>query len=338
VSFEFIKKLPVPEEIKELYPISKQDKLFKKQRDAELRRILLGESNKLIVIVGPCSADYENSVMEYVLRLSELQEAVKEALLLIPRIYTNKPRTLCNGYMGMMLNPVPNQNVDALTGIIAARRLHLRVLSEAHLTSSDEMLYPEAFWYLFDVVSYAAIGARSSENQQHRLTASGVELPAGLKNPINGSLEVMLDSIQSVKLPQRFLYREWEVQTTGNTLAHGILRGGQHGTGITFSNYRQSDFEHIIELCDKREMVVPSIIVDCNHNNSDKDYNKQSEICFDVLKSRESFPFIKGLMLESYIEDGCQPVDGNIFGKSITDPCLGWEKTRQLIFKIADTT
>lgn len=339
MSFEFIKELPHPEEIKNKYSLTKELIRIKKNRDKEIGKILRGESDKLILLIGPCSADYEASVMEYVYRLAELQEKIKDTILIIPRVYTNKPRTICSGYLGMMLQPVPYQETSALEGIDLVRRLHLNIIKTTSLTSADEMLYPELMMYTEDLLSYVVVGARSVENQHHRLIASGINYPVGMKNPVSGNLEAMVCSVHSANLPQKFVYRDWVVKTNGNPYAHSILRGGVDLNGNYFSNYEEINLLKLNKLCLDQGIINPIVMIDCNHANSGKQYDRQGDICFDVLKTmRENttvHSMVKGFMVESYLEDGKQEVNGKLFGKSLTDPCLGWKKTKRLILEIA---
>ena len=339
MSIKINHELPVPEVLKNEYPLSNEQKSIKQQRDEEIRRIFTGESDKFVVLVGPCSADNEDTVCEYVNRLKKVSDKVSDKLMIIPRVYTNKPRTTGDGYKGMLHQPEPDKAPDLLAGIIAIRKMHIRVLQETGLSSADEMLYPENRSYLDDVLSYEAIGARSVENQQHRLTASGLEIPVGMKNPTSGDLSVMMNSIRAAQHPHTFVYSGWEVNSTGNTLAHAILRGSVDKNGQAIPNYH---YEDLIKLCDlyaKSGLENPAVIVDTNHSNSAKKFDEQPRIAKEVLHSTRYSKgvgkMVKGLMIESYIEDGSQPSDGKIYGKSITDACLGWEKTERLIFEIA---
>lgn len=341
MAMQYNRPLPQPEELKGEYPLSPALRAIKEERDREIRRVFQGESDKFLVIVGPCSADREDSVLDYVTRLAKVQEQVKEKLLLIPRVYTNKPRTTGAGYKGMLHQPSPDKAPDLLGGIIAIRRLHLRVMEESGLTSADEMLYPENRSYLDDVLSYEAVGARSVENQQHRLTASGMDIPVGMKNPTSGDLSVMLNSIQAAQSGHTFLYRAWDVTTTGNPLAHAILRGGVDKYGTCVPNYHYEDLMRLWELYQKRALEYPAVVVDANHSNSDKKFKEQPRIVSEVLHSRNYSPelkkLVKGVMIESYLEEGCQPIEGErVYGKSITDPCLGWEDTQRLLLEMAE--
>ncbi len=341
MAMEYNRQLPNPHELKEEYPLPLKLRVMKEERDREIRQVFEGESDKFLVIVGPCSADREDAVLEYVSRLSKLQDQVKDRLVLIPRVYTNKPRTTGAGYKGMLHQPSPDKAPDLLGGIIAIRRLHLRVMEESGLTAADEMLYPENRSYLDDMLSYEAVGARSVENQQHRLTASGMDIPVGMKNPTSGDLSVMLNSIQAAQSGHTFLYRGWDVTTTGNPLAHAILRGGVDKYGTCVPNYHYEDLMRLWELYQKRDLQFPAAVVDANHSNSDKKFKEQPRIVSEVLHSRRHSEdlkrLVKGVMIESYLEEGSQPIEGErVYGKSITDPCLGWEDTRRLILEMAE--
>ena len=341
MAMEYNRQLPNPHELKEEYPLPLKLRVMKEERDREIRQVFEGESDKFLVIVGPCSADREDAVLEYVSRLSKLQDQVKDRLVLIPRVYTNKPRTTGAGYKGMLHQPSTDKAPDLLGGIIAIRRLHLRVMEESGLTAADEMLYPENRSYLDDVLSYEAVGARSVENQQHRLTASGMDIPVGMKNPTSGDLSVMLNSIQAAQSGHTFLYRGWDVTTTGNPLAHAILRGGVDKYGTCVPNYHYEDLMRLWELYQKRDLQFPAAVVDANHSNSDKKFKEQPRIVSEVLHSRRHSEdlkrLVKGVMIESYLEEGSQPIEGErVYGKSITDPCLGWEDTRRLILEMAE--
>lgn len=334
-------ELPLPAELKAEYPLSEEIIRIKEKRDREIRDIFTGRSDKFIVIVGPCSADNEDSVCEYVNRLAAVNEKVADRLMLIPRIYTNKPRTTGEGYKGMLHQPEPDQEPNLLEGIIAIRRLHTRAISESGLTAADEMLYPENRSYLDDILSYEAVGARSVENQQHRLTASSMDIPVGMKNPTSGDFSVMLNSVKAAQSSHRFIYRGMDVTTDGNDLAHVILRGGVDKYGKCIPNYHYEDLIRLLEMYKKRDLKNPASIVDANHSNSDKQFREQIRIVSEVLHSRKYDPelkgIIKGVMIESYLEEGCQRIDENrVYGKSITDPCLGWEDTERLIYKIAE--
>lgn len=336
----FYRKLPIPKEVKEQFPLTEEMKKCKEKRDEEIKKVFTGESDKFILVIGPCSADNDVSVLDYIERLKRVSEKVDDKIIIIPRIYTNKPRTTGDGYKGMLHQPDPNEKPDMLKGIIAIRKLHMQALKDYGLSSADEMLYPDNHRYLSDLLSYIAVGARSVENQQHRLTASGLDIPAGLKNPTGGDLSVMMNSITAAQHSHTFIYRGWEVESTGNPLAHAILRGYQTADGKNVSNYHYEDLLRLCELYGERGLNNPAVIVDTNHANSGKRYNEQIRISMDVLHSMKESNDIKkickGLMIESYIEDGCQKVNGGVYGQSITDPCLGWEKTEKLIYDIAE--
>ena len=333
--------LPLPAELKAEYPLSKELKEIKKKRDAEIRDIFTGKSDKFVVIVGPCSADNEDSVCEYISRLAKVNEKVSDRLMIIPRIYTNKPRTTGEGYKGMLHQPKPDQAPDLLAGIIAIRKMHIRAIEESGLTSADEMLYPENRSYLDDILSYEAIGARSVENQQHRLTASGMDIPVGMKNPTSGDFSVMLNSVIAAQSSHTFIYRGMDVTTDGNDLAHVILRGGVDKYGTCNPNYHYEDLIRLQAMYGEKHLANPAAIVDANHSNSNKQFKEQIRIVSEVLHSRnyntKLKELIKGVMIESYLEEGCQSIGADqIYGKSITDPCLGWEDTERLIYKIAE--
>ena len=340
MSMEFFRKLPIPLETKEKYPLSAAATEAKEKRDAEVKSVFTGESDKLILVIGPCSADSEEPVMEYVYRLKKLQDKVEDKLILIPRIYTNKPRTTGTGYKGMLHQPDPSGNPDLYHGILAIRELHTRVLTETGLSTADEMLYPSNHRYLSDLISYVAVGARSTENREHRLVSSGVEVPVGMKNPPSGDLSVMLNSIVAAQSEQSFIYRGWDVKTTGNPLCHAILRGYVDNYGRSFPNYHYEDLVSLYDAYTKRNLENIALIVDANHANSAKKFDEQPRICKEVLHSArhnaDIKKMLKGFMIESYLEDGCQKIGDGVFGKSITDPCLGWEKTEKLILDIAD--
>ena len=341
MSMKMNHRLPLPEVLKAEYPLSDSLKAEKKVRDEEIRRIFTGESDKFVVLVGPCSADNEDTVCEYVSRLKKVSDQVSDKLMIIPRVYTNKPRTTGDGYKGMLHQPEPDKAPDLLAGIIAIRRLHIRVMQETGLSSADEMLYPENRSYLDDVLSYEAIGARSVENQQHRLTASGMDIPVGMKNPTSGDLSVMLNSVVAAQHPHHFIYRGCDVETTGNDMAHTILRGGVNKYGQTIPNYHYEDLRRLSGLYAKWDLKNPAVIVDVNHSNSDKQYKEQIRIVSEVLHSRnynsDLKKLVKGVMIESYLLEGRQDIsDHMIPGCSITDPCLGWDDTERLIFEIAE--
>lgn len=336
----FHRKLPIPQEVKKEFALTDEMIKTKAERDKQIREVFEGTSDKFILIIGPCSADHSEPVLEYISRLRRIEEQVSDKIIIIPRIYTNKPRTTGQGYKGMLHQPDPDAKPDMYKGIVAIRELHLAALRDYGFSCADEMLYPENYRYLSDLLSYVAIGARSVENQQHRLTASGIEVPVGMKNPTGGDLSVMMNSITAAQSSHTFLYRGWEVESEGNPWAHAILRGYIDYTGKSTSNYHYEDLIQVSELYAKSGLVNPSVIVDTNHNNSGKKYLEQVRIAKDIVHSRnqneEIKHIVKGLMIESYIEDGAQGMGEHIFGKSITDPCLGWEKTERLILDIAD--
>ncbi len=340
MQMNFHRKLPIPKEVKAEFPLTKEMENIKAQRDESIRAIFEGASDKFILVIGPCSADHSEPVLEYISRLRRIQEQVEDKILIIPRIYTNKPRTTGQGYKGMLHQPDPEAKPDMYKGIIAIRELHLAALRDYGFSCADEMLYPENYRYLSDLLSYVAVGARSVENQQHRLVASGLECPVGMKNPTSGDLSVMMNSIVASQSSHTFLYRGWEVTSEGNPYAHAILRGYVDYTGRNVSNYHYEDLLRVMELYQKLNLANPSVIVDTNHNNSGKQYLEQIRIAKDIVYSRNQNDsikrLVKGLMIESYLEDGAQSANEHVFGKSITDPCLGWEKTEQLILDIAD--
>ena len=336
----FKRKLPIPQEIKGMYPVTAELAEIKKARDEEIKSIFDGRSKKLLLVIGPCSADSEEPVLDYVHRLKKVQDKVEDKIVIVPRIYTNKPRTVGDGYKGMLHQPDPTKGSDLLKGIIAIRQIHMRVLSETGLSSADEMLYTENHRYLSDLLSYVAVGARSVEDQQHRLTASGLDIPVGMKNPTGGDLSVMMNSITAAQHPHAFIYRGWEVESTGNAYAHAILRGYMNKHGQALPNYHYEDLIHLYEMYRAKDLKNPAVMVDTNHANSNKDFTQQSRIAKEVLHScrysRDVGSLVKGLMIESYIEEGSQSVGGGVYGKSITDPCLGWADTEKLIYEIAD--
>ena len=340
LSFEYIRLVPTPDEIKKEIPLSHKAIEIKTERDLRIKEVFEGKSDKKILIIGPCSADNEDSVMDYMMRLAEINEKVSDKLILIPRIYTNKPRTTGEGYKGMLHQPDINEEPDMNKGIYSIRRLHKRLIEETGLTAADEMLYPENFRYLDDILAYHAIGARSVENQGHRLTASGIKEPVGMKNPTSGDLNVMLNSIKAAQLPHLFIFNGYEVQTDGNPLAHSILRGAMNQYGRSIPNYHYEDLTMLANMYLKGGQKNPAVIVDCNHANSMKQWQEQPRIAKEVLRSAiGSAPIgkmVKGLMIESYIVDGSQPETGSTYGQSITDGCLGWEKTERLILDIAE--
>ena len=340
MSFEFIKKLPTPAEIRKELPLPAELVKIKEERDAEIRDVLTGKSNKFLVIIGPCSADNEDSVCDYVNRLARVNEQVKDKLILIPRIYTNKPRTTGEGYKGITSQPDPEKKPDFLAGLMAMRKMHIRAIQETGLTAADEMLYPENWGYVSDILSYVAIGARSVEDQQHRLTVSGFDVASGMKNPTSGDFSVMLNSVYAAQHPHHFVYRGYEVETTGNPLTHVVLRGAVSKHGNSTQNYH---YEDLIRLCDmyaKMDLVNPAAIIDANHSNSGKQFKEQIRIVKEVMHNRQLSQdihnMVKGVMIESYIEEGSQKIHDHIYGKSITDPCLGWEDSKKLIYDIAE--
>lgn len=335
-----VRELPHPSEIKAAHPLSQELIDIKAERDKETAKIFTGESDKFLLIIGPCSADNEDSVLDYITRLRELQEKVSDKIFMIPRIYTGKPRTTGDGYKGMLHQPDPAAMPDLKSGIIAVRNLHMRALAETGFSSADEMLYPENFSYLDDLLSYIAIGARSVENQQHRLVSSGVSIPVGMKNPTGGDISVMMNSITAAQHPHAFIYRGCEVRSDGNPYAHAILRGYVNDRGQSFPNYHFEDLNRLAATYAEKGLKNPALVVDTNHSNSGKQYLEQPRIAKEILHSMrhssEVKKLVKGLMIESYIEDGSQKIGENIYGKSITDPCLGWEKTEKLVLEIAD--
>ncbi len=341
MAINFFKKLPDPETLKQEYPMTKELENIKLQRDLEIRDVFTGASNKFIVIIGPCSADREDAVCEYINKLSKVNEKVKDKLIIIPRVYTNKPRTTGAGYKGMLHQPDPNKEPDLYAGIASIRKMHIRVIQESGLTCADEMLYPENRSYLDDVLSYEAIGARSVENQQHRLTSSGIEIPVGMKNPTSGDYSIMLNSVIAAQSCHEFIYRGYSVTTTGNDLAHVILRGGVNKYGNAVPNYHYEDLVRLHEIYSNADLKNPAAIIDANHSNSNKKYKDQIRITNEVLNNRKTNSdlktLVKGLMIESYLEEGNQPIsDHMIYGKSITDPCIGWADTEALLYQIAE--
>ena len=336
----FHRKLPIPKEVKAEYPLTTRMEQVKAARDEEIRRVFEGNSDKFILVIGPCSADHREPVLEYLSRLRRLEEQVAEKIIIIPRIYTNKPRTTGQGYKGMLHQPDPEGKPDMYKGIVAIRELHIAALRDYDFTCADEMLYPDNHRYLSDLLSYVAVGARSVENQEHRLVASGIDTPVGMKNPTGGNLGVMMNAILAAQSGHTFIYRGWEVTSEGNPYAHAILRGYVDEAGNDVANYRYEDLLRVNQLYEKAGLVNSSVLVDTNHNNSGKQHLEQIGIAQDVLYSRNRNAdirrLVKGLMIESYLEDGAQSAGEHIFGKSITDPCLGWEKTERLILDIAD--
>ncbi len=340
MSFDFLSKMPTPDELKKDFPLSDDLAKLKSERDDEIKKIFTGESDKFLLIIGPCSADHEDAVIDYISRLSRIQEKVSDKILVIPRIYTNKPRTTGMGYKGMLHQPDPEKKPDLVAGLQAIRKMHIRSLKETGLTAADEMLYPENYTYFSDILSYVAIGARSVEDQQHRLTVSGMDIPAGMKNPTSGDLSVMLNSVVAAQSGHTFIYRGYEVKTSGNELAHTILRGAVNKHGQYIPNYHYEDLIRLYNMYSKLELANQAVIIDCNHSNSGKQYLEQIRISKEVLHSKRHSEdinkFVKGLMIESYIENGCQKVSEHVYGKSITDPCLGWNETEKLILDIAN--
>ena len=340
MGLEFINKLPTPAEIREQFPIPAELAALKEKRDAEIREVITGESDKFLVIIGPCSADNETAVLDYTSRLVKVQDKVKDKIIIIPRVYTNKPRTTGEGYKGLLHQPDPEKKPNMYEGLIAIRRMHMHVVQETGLTTADELLYPENLRYLSDLMSYIAVGARSVENQQHRLVASACDVPVGMKNPTSGDLSVMLNSVVAAQGGHEFIFRGYEVHTPGNPLTHTILRGAVNKHGQYIPNYHYEDLILLHELYAKRDLANPACIVDANHSNSGKQYMEQIRIVKEVLHSRrhssEINQMVKGVMVESYIEPGSQKIGEHCYGKSITDPCLGWEDSERLIYEIAE--
>lgn len=341
MGFEFVTKLPTPAQIKEQYPISEKIRQLKEQRDQEIQNVFTGKSQKFLAVIGPCSADNEDAVCDYVSRLRKVQDKIADKVLIIPRVYTNKPRTTGEGYKGMVHQPDPEKKPDMLTGIVAIRKMHMRVIEESGFTCADEMLYPENYRYLSDLLAYVAVGARSVEDQQHRLTVSGMDVPAGMKNPTSGDISVMLNSVTAAQSSHNFIYRGWEVKTTGNPLAHAILRGAVNKHGDAIPNYHYEDIRFLLEKYMEKNLKNPAALIDANHSNSNKQYEQQVRIAKEVLHSRkvdkDIHNLVKGVMVESYIVGGSQKIGGShIYGKSITDPCLGWEESERLLYTIAE--
>ena len=341
MSMEFKRRLPIPKEIREEMPLSVESAARKPAFDAKVADVLTGaDPERLLLIIGPCSADREDSVLDYMHRLAKLSERVADKFIIIPRVYTNKPRTRGTGYKGLLHNPDPEAAPDLLEGVKAIRHMHLRVVEETGMFTADEMLYPSNYQYLIDLLSYIAVGARSVENQEHRLVASGIPCPVGMKNPTGGSTAVMLNSIYAAQAPQTFIFRNWEVETTGNPLAHAVLRGYQGLDGINYPNYHYEYLERLAARYEAADLVNPAAVIDCNHDNSGKRPLEQLRICKEVAdscrRSASINKLVKGFMIESYLEDGNQPVDGGVYGKSITDACLGWDKTEQLVLEMAE--
>ena len=341
MNMNFYRKLPIPMEIKEQFPIAPEHAARRAACVEELKKIFSGESNRFLLVIGPCSADHEDSVLDYIYRLRKVQDKVADKIMIVPRIYTNKPRTTGDGYKGMLHQPDPNAAPDMLNGLISIRKLHMRALAETEFGCADEMLYPENHRYLSDIIAYVAVGARSVENQLHRLTASGLDVPVGMKNPTAGDISVMMNSITAAQHSHVFLYRGWEVKSEGNLYAHAILRGYVNQHGQSLPNYHYEDLIGLYDTYAKSGLQNPAVVVDTNHANSGKKYLEQIRIAKEVLHScrysADVRSIVKGLMIESYIEDGCQKIGADdVYGKSITDPCLGWEKTERLIYDIAD--
>ena len=340
MQMNFHRKLPIPQEVKKEYALTEKMAQVKAERDENIRAVFDGRSDKFILVIGPCSADHSEPVLDYISRLRRVEEKVADKIIIIPRIYTNKPRTTGQGYKGMLHQPDPDAKPDMYKGIVAIRELHLAALRDYDFSCADEMLYPDNYRYLSDLLSYVAVGARSVENQEHRLVASGLEAPVGMKNPTGGDMGVMMNSIMAAQSSHTFIYRGWEVTSAGNAYAHAILRGYVDYSGRSVSNYHYEDLLRVRELYEKSQLSNPSVIVDTNHNNSGKQYLEQVRIAKDIVHSRNQNgdikQLVKGLMIESYIEDGAQSVGEHVYGKSITDPCLGWEKTERLIYDIAD--
>ena len=339
-NMHFKRRLPVPKEIKEQYPLTAELARIKDERDLLIADVFRGNSDKMVLIIGPCSADREDAVLDYCSRLARLQEEVSDRLVLIPRVYTNKPRTTGEGYKGLLHQPNPEKDSDMLEGVIAIRRLHTNVLARTGLSTADEMLYPDNYRYLSDLLSYVAVGARSVENQEHRLTASGIAVPVGMKNPTSGDISVMLNSILAAQHSHTFIYRGWEVETSGNDMAHAILRGYVNRHGEAIPNYHYEELEHLYDSYAAKGLQNMALIVDANHSNSAKKYYEQPRICKEVLHScrhSESIrSMVKGFMIESYLEEGCQKIGEGVYGKSITDPCIGWSATERLVREIAE--
>ena len=340
MNMKFERKLPIPQEVKELYPVSSEISGIVDKRAKELSDIFTGKTDKLVLVIGPCSADNEDSVLDYISRLCTVQEKVEDKIFIVPRIYTNKPRTTGDGYKGMLHQPDPNEKPDMYKGIVAIRELHIRAIKETGFSCADEMLYPENYRYLNDILAYVAIGARSVENQQHRLVSSGLDIPVGMKNPTSGDISVMMNSITAAQHKHTFIYRGWEVHSEGNPLAHAILRGYVNKHGQSMPNYHYEDLVSLAQVYSESGLLNPALIVDTNHANSGKKYLEQIRIAKEVLHScrhdADVKKLVKGFMIESYIEDGAQKIGECIYGKSITDPCLGWEKTERLIYDLAD--
>lgn len=340
MGFDYISELPSPDEIRAQFPLAPKLAQLKAEKDDQIRDVFTGKSDKFLVIIGPCSADREDSVCDYVNRLAKVQEKVSDKLILVPRIYTNKPRTTGEGYKGLLHQPNPEKKSNLFEGLIAIRKLHMRVIEETGFSTADEMLYPENLTYLSDVMSYIAVGARSVENQQHRLVSSGIDVPVGMKNPTSGALSVMLNAVQAAQHGHEFIYRNYEVKTKGNPLTHSILRGAVNKHDQCLPNYHFEDLKLLYELYGERNLDFPACIVDSNHSNSNKQYQEQIRIVKEVLHSRRHSSdiknFVKGVMIESYLEPGCQKIGEHCYGKSITDPCLGWDDSERLLYEMAE--
>ncbi len=340
MSYEYVKTIPSPKEIMEILPISEEIRNTKKERDQIIKKIFTNEDDRFLLIIGPCSADREDAVCDYVNRIKGIQEKVKDKIVIVPRVYTNKPRTTGEGYKGMVHQPNPSKGSNMYQGILAMRHMHIRVIRESGLTCADEMLYPENYAYLEDLLSYVAIGARSVENQQHRLTVSGIDVPAGMKNPTGGDMSIMLNAIKAAQLKHTMIYRNWEVKTSGNPLTHAIMRGSVNQYGQSIPNYHYEDIVRLMEQYGQRDLKNPTIIIDTNHSNSNKQPKQQPRIGMEVIKNRSLNSsikrYVKGLMIESYIVEGRQEVGGGVYGKSITDACLSWEQTERMIYEMAD--
>lgn len=340
MSFTYLRELPSPEEIRKEFPLPEHLKKLKAERDAIINKVLTGEDDRILVIIGPCSADSEDPVCDYVSRLTAVQEKVKDRVIIIPRVYTNKPRTTGEGYKGIASQPNPEEAPDMVAGLIAMRKMQIRTIAESGLTPADEMLYPENWSYIEDLLSYVAIGARSVEDQQHRLVVSGFDVASGMKNPTSGDFSVMLNSVYAAQHPHHFTYRGHEVETSGNELTHVVLRGAVSKHGNSTQNYHYEDIMRLIHMYEERDLKNPAAIIDANHSNSNKQYAEQVRIVKEVMHNRQVSPdikkMVKGVMIESYIEPGSQKIGDHIYGKSITDPCLGWAESEQLIYTIAE--
>lgn len=338
--FEIVKKVMAAEEAKTRIPMTEDLVKIKQDRDEELRKIIDGRDKRKVIIIGPCSADNEDAVVDYVTRLAKLAEEVKDMFMLVPRIYTEKPRTKGEGYKGMFHSPNPHsRSTDIQQGILNLRHMHIKAIRESGLTGADEMLYPDNLDYVSDILSYIAIGARSTENQQHRLVASGIDVPVGIKNPMNGSFSVTLNSIYAAQIPNEFKYGGYQVKTTGNNYAHAVLRGVVDVYGNNIPNYHYEDVIKFYELYLSQHLVNPAVIIDTNHSNSGKNPYEQIRIAKEIFSNMRYDNFnniVKGLLIESYIVDGNQSVDGCEYGKSVTDACLGWEKSERLVRELAE--